>query len=519
MLEESSSTTSLSLDENDLRDILDGMVDGVITINCKGKILSFNKSAETIFGYQAEEIIGQNVSMLMPESDSSHHDDYLDNFMATGDAQVIGIGRNVTALRKNGEQFPMRLSVIEYPAKIDGERWFIGSCLDITLQQQQEDQLRRSLKMEALGKLTGGISHDYNNMLGVILGYSDLLADHFKDDPEHLDYVDQIRRAAQRGSDLTRRLLSFSRNRPTKTTMVNINDVLNEDRKMLAKTLTARIELSMKLDDDLWPVLVDKSCLEDAILNMSINAMHAMPEGGTLEFKTSNVSLGALDAQVLNIAQGDFVKLSITDTGIGMSKEIVSHIFEPFFTTKEEKGTGLGLSQTYNFVAKSNGTIRVYSEPAQGTCFSLYIPRYDAELFYADIGDQMQRLDNSQYRGSETILIVDDEVSIRKLNTEILGAQGYNVLCAEEGEQALSILEDTVVDLVISDVIMPKMDGYELAHLIRYICPKTKVQLCSGFDEVKGKTVTDETLQKSILQKPYTAVDLLQRVKELLDSK
>ena len=280
MQEKPSDTTPFSLDENDLRNILNGMVDGVITINDKGNILSFNKSAETIFGYKPEDVIGQNVSMLMPDPDSRHHDGYLDNFVATGDAQIIGIGRNVTALRKNGEQFPMRLSVIEYPAKIDGERWFIGSCLDITLQQQQEDQLKRSLKMEALGKLTGGISHDYNNMLGVILGYSDLLADHFKDDPEHLDYVDQIRRAAQRGSDLTQRLLSFSRNRPTKTTMVIINDVLNEDRKMLAKTLTAQIELSMKLNDDLWPVLVDKSCLEDAILNMSINAMHAMPEGG-----------------------------------------------------------------------------------------------------------------------------------------------------------------------------------------------------------------------------------------------
>lgn len=236
-----------------------------------------------------------------------------------------------------------------------------------------------------------------------------------------------------------------------------------------------------------------------------------------MDFNTSNVSLAALDAQVLNLTKGDYVKLSITDTGIGMSKEIVSHIFEPFFTTKEEKGTGLGLSQAYSFVAKSNGTIRVYSEPAQGTCFSLYIPRYDAELFYADIDDQIQRLDNGKFRGSETILVVDDEASMRNLNEAILGAQGYMVLCAEDGEQALSILENTVVDLVISDVIMPKMDGYELAHLIRYICPKTKVQLCSGFDEVKGKIVTDETLQKSMLQKPYTAIDLLQRVKELLD--
>lgn len=508
----------LLLNENDLRDILNGMVDGVITINDKGDILSFNKSAETMFGYKAEEVINQNVSMLMPEPDCNHHNEYIHRYVATKDAHIIGIGRNVTALRKNGERFPIRLSVKEYRAKIEGERWFIGSCLDITLQQQQEEQLRRSLKMEALGKLTGGISHDYNNMLSVILGYSDLLADRFKSEPELLDYVTQIRHAAQRGSELTQKLLSFSRDRSATTTLVKINDVLNDDRKMLAKTLTAQIELNMKLEDDLWPVFVDKGCLEDAILNVSINAMHAMPEGGALEFRTSNVPVGSLDSQLLNINEGDYVKLSIIDTGIGMTKEVVSHIFEPFFTTKEEKGTGLGLSQVYNFVTSSNGTIRVYSEPAQGTCFSLYIPRHNVESLDVDVDEQIQRLDKDSYRGSETILVVDDEISLRQLNQQILTAQGYNVICAEGGKEALSILEETVIDLVISDVIMPGMDGYELAHLIQHISPNTKVQLCSGFDKAKGRVVTDELLQKNILHKPFSAMDLLQRIKELLNN-
>lgn len=323
--------------------------------------------------------------------------------------------------------------------------------------------------------------------------------------------------AAQRGSDLTNKLLSFTRNRTVDNDIVNINDVLIDDHDMLARTITAHIKLNMKLEDDIWPVFVDKGSLEDVILNMSINAMHAMPGGGTLEFSTSNTHVGTLDSQVLNISKGDYIKLSISDTGTGISNEVASRIFEPFFTTKGEKGTGLGLSQAYNFVTEPGGTIRVYSEPGHGTCFSLYIPRYHMESIDGDIDDQVQPLVQDKYHGSETILVVDDEPSLRELNKQILSAQGYNVICAEGGKQALSILEKEDIVLVISDVVMPEMDGYELAHLIWHIYPNTKIQLCSGFDEVRGKTVTNLTLQKNILHKPFTGKDLLQHVYELLN--
>ena len=508
----------LSLDENDLRNILNGMVDGVITINNRGEILSFNKSAETIFGYKNEEAIGQNVNMLMPEPDHHQHDEYIKRYVATDEAHIIGMGRKVTALRKNGEHFPMLLSVIEYPVKIEGERWFIGSCLDITLEQQQEEQLRRSLKMEALGKLTGGISHDYNNMLGVILGYSELLAEHLKDMPMSLTYLKEIRHAAQRGSELTQDLLSFSRNRPVKQKIVNINDVLKNDYNMLAKILTTYIKLTLELEDDLWPVLVDDGCLEDAVFNLSINAMHAMPEGGTLKICTMNVQVSTLDSQVLNINKGDYVKMSVTDTGTGMTEKVKSNIFEPFFTTKEEKGTGLGLSQVYNFCYQAGGTIRVYSEPGQGSCFSLYIPRQNIQLVDDDIDYQSESTDDDQYYGSGKILIVDDETTFRELAEKILSSKGYKVICAEDGKQALSILEKEPIDLILSDVIMPELDGYELAHLIRHIYPDIKVQLCSGLTDSRGKTVTDETLHKNILHKPFSSKELLHRVKELLNS-
>lgn len=510
-------TEKTLLTEDDLRSILDGMVDGVITINDKGEIISFNKSAETIFGYSHKEVIGRNVNILMPKPDSKQHDQYLKQHVTTGIAHIIGIGRDVIAKRKNGEHFPMRLSVVESPSKIRGERWFIGSCLDITLYKEQEEQLRRSLKMDALGKLIGGVAHDYNNMLGVILGYSEIIEGEYKNDPELQKYISQIKHAGERGRDLTNSLLSFSRKRSTIKEIVLVNDVLNDNQQMISKILTAQIKLEKQLDDELWIVNVDKGSLEDVILNMSINAMHAMPEGGELKFITSNIQLNSIDAQVLNIKPGDYIKFLVSDTGTGMSKDIVQHIFEPFFTTKDEQGTGLGLSQVYNFVEKEKGTIRVYSEPGKGTAFSIFLPRYQILSNDTDENEQHELADSRKYTGSGKILIVDDEPSIRELSQMILTTHGYEVFLAKDGKQALSIIKNENINLVLTDVIMPDMDGYELAHIIHYKYPDIRIQLCSGFADAHGLTVTNENLFNNMLHKPFSSKELLQRVKVLLE--
>jgi len=504
----------LSLNEDDVRAILDGMVDGIITINDKGIILSFNKTAETMFGYKTNEVAGENVSMLMPSPDSNHHDKYLNDYNQGGKEHIIGLGRDVTALRKNGDTFPMRLSVIEYPAKIKGQRWFIGSCLDITLQKQQEEQLRQSVKMEALGKLTSGISHDYNNMLGIILGYAGLLIRRYPDDHVVQEYAKEIKHAGERGRDLTLKLLSFSSSRPQPNKAVCVNDILSDNLKMLEKILTSTISVDLKINNDLWPVSIDRGCFEDMILNISINAMHAMPEGGKLSFATTNIKIGSIDSQVLNIKEGDYVKLSISDTGIGMPEEIKSRIFEPFFTTKKDKGTGLGLSQVYAFVKESKGSLKVYSEPGHGTCFSINLPRH-VDLDNKEIIDE-QRSDNVVYSGSGNILIIDDEKAILNISEEILSSAGYNVICQTDVQQALEILEKESFDLVISDVIMPEMNGFELAHIIMHKYPNTKIQLCSGFPEHHGKTVTNDKLYKNILQKPFSSDELLKCVNKLL---
>lgn len=507
----------LSLDEKDFKDILNGLVDGVITINHQRIILSFNQTAEAMFGYKSEEVIGRNISILMPEPEKSAHDSYVQNYLTTGVTHIIGIGRDVTALRKNGETFPMRLSVVEYPAKIEGDRWFIGSCRDNTLQKKQEEQLRRSLKMEAIGKLTSGIAHDYNNKLGVILGYSELLSEQAKDHPKILEYSEAIKHAAEGATSLTQKLLSITRKRADSTKATIINDALKSNQQLLAKTLTPQIKLSIKLADDLWTTFIDKDYLEDSVLNLSINAMHAMPEGGELIIATSNIRVSSVDAQVLNIPPGEYVKLSITDTGTGMTNDIAAHIFEPFYSTKGEKGTGLGLSQVYNFVTESKGTIRVYSESGHGTCFLIYLPRYQSEESTNKV-DDLAEVNVGNLSGSARILIVDDERANSELAENILSSHGYTVFCASSAKEVFTMMENETIDLVLSDVIMPEMDGFELAHIIHYAYPDVKIQLCSGFANTKGKSVTNEMLAEKLLEKPFTAKQLLIKIQELLSS-
>ena len=498
-----------------MNNILDGMVEGVITINSHGLIQTFNKSAEEIFGYLSDEVLDQNINILMPEGDRNHHDQYIHNYHNTGEKKIIGIGRNVTGLKKNGDTIPLHLSIREYPGKVNGEQWYIGSCLDITLQKKQEEQQINSVKMEAIGNLTSGIAHDYNNMLNVILGYSELLQEKLSDSPTLLDYTYQINHAANRASDLSKKLLSLSKEKTGSEVSVDINKIILGDYKILQKTLTAHIKIDLKLGKDLWPVFCDQGSLEDAILNMSINAKHAMPEGGSLLFATDNVRIGSMESQILQVQTGDYVKLTISDSGMGMSKDVISHIFEPFFSTKDENGTGLGLSQVYHFIKQSKGAIKVYSEEGYGSSFSIYFPRF---INTKNNHNNIEPASSLCEVGYESILVVDDEPALRELMSTILSSAGYKVIQAQGGIEALDMLSINHVDLVISDVIMHEMDGYELAHIIQHTYPDIKIQLTSGFSEDRGKTVTNEELYNKILHKPYTSDELLKKISSLIQS-
>jgi len=388
----------------------------------------------------------------------------------------------------------------------------------VTEQKIKDEQLRRSEKLAALGKLTGGIAHDFNNILGIILGYAELMQEKLPDDESLANYIAHIVKAGDRGKIITQKLLAFSRHDSSNPENIYINDLLESDYNMFSKTLTARITLSFDLEKNIWPVYLDKSDLQDAILNMCINAMHAMPTGGSLTIETHNEHLSPENARNLSLPVGDYVLLAITDTGCGMDKQTQSQIFDPFFSTKGEKGTGLGMSQVYRLVVQqSKGTICVDSEVGRGTRITLYFPRNK------DIQNKSEESKNIasievDYSGHESVLVVDDEEAIREMLEEVLKSRGYHVLCAEDAETALEILENEQVNLILSDVIMPGIDGYKFVTTVLKKQPNMKIQMLSGFGENNNPNEINETLHQKRLQKPVHMLTLLKRVRELLDN-
>ncbi len=382
--------------------------------------------------------------------------------------------------------------------------------------EKQNDQMHRSKKMDALGQLTGGIAHDYNNMLGVIMGYSELLEAALKESPL-AKYAHEIQRAGDRGARLTKKLLSFSRSNVHEAGCFDINMLLLNMQHMLSQTLTARVVLVLELTEYAWPVWLNGSDFEDAVLNLCINAMHAIDGNGKLTIQTSNQALNESDARSLDLSPGHYVLLTFTDTGKGMDKSIQQHIFEPFYSTKGEMGTGLGLSQVYGFVKQNGGGITVISESGKGAQFRLYFPKFIAVM---DVQKKTDELKSSQLdTANELILLVDDETALLDLISEILSRHGYKVITADNGQNALKMLKQHPVDLMISDIIMPEMSGYELARIVKTTYPSIKIQLVSGFSDDTQTEWFDEKLCKSILIKPFSIKSLVKRIQELLSEK
>jgi len=500
----------------ELEEILNNLIDGVVTVGEDFIFSDVNQAAENILGYRKKELVGQSVSLLMQEEDKIKFQMIQSTLVKIVSERMIGTSREFYARRKNGEVFPLQMSINSLPADEDDKKRFIVSFIDLTEIKEKEHLLRQSMKLEALGKLTGGIAHDYNNMLGVVQGYSELIEMSNMGNESLSEYVEQILRACKRGANLTKKLLTFSSYQDKDASVVNFVTLLNDMSDMIQKTLTIRIRLILSVDKNAWNIFVDQGALEDSILNMCINAMHAMPEGGDLKIDVANIELATVEARLFSIEAGKYVRMSIIDNGCGMSEEVQNRIFDPFFTTKGSDGTGLGLSQVYGFMKKSGGTIQVKSTPGVGTRFVLYFPQHSQAEDYM-LSTDTKDISNDVY-GNEKILIVEDEDALRMLSVELFSSHGYQVYSAANGIEAIPLLEKYNFSLVVSDLIMPEMDGYKLADYIRQHYPKTKIQLLSGYHDESLNSQIDEDLKNALLRKPVTSQSLLQRVRLLLDS-
>ncbi|MBQ0719799.1 MAG: PAS domain S-box protein [Gammaproteobacteria bacterium] len=501
--------------EQEQREILSTLAEGIITIDENGNVLTINPAAEKIFGYTSKDICNKDLSTIMPNFDIDQIDQYLRHRVKAGALPILDGLRETIGRRKNHTTFPLQISAAELPPAAAGTRRFIGSFKDLTETKLQHEHLQRTQKMDALGKIVGGVAHDYNNMLGAILGYADLMTAKYGNIEGLNKYIEQITRAGERGRDLTTRLLVFSRQESSQPKAINLHATLASQSELLSKSITALIKLDYQLCDSPWLIFIDRDELEETLLNLAINAKHAMPNGGALTLSTHKRHLDFAQARSIGLAEGDYMQLSVEDSGTGVSKEIADKIFDPFFTTNTD-GTGLGLSQAYAFMDLSGGTIRLETTADSGAKFSLYFPRHEG-----DLAQQTPPRDKPAppQANAEKILIVDDEPALRDVTQEILTMAGYQVLIADDGEEALTILDNEAVDVLISDIIMPKMNGYSLAKIVSEKYPNIKIQLASGYSGEQALQQDQPLLHSRILRKPFRSAELLNTIATLLESK
>lgn len=631
-----------------LKAILETAAGAIISINRNGIIQTVNPATEKLFGYSERELIGKNVSILMPDPDHTRHDAYIRHHLETGERRIIGIGRETNARRRDGTIFPIHLSVSGFD--VDGERYFAGIIHDITARTRleaeidrqallfqtvfdhvpeallildptchillvnpaaerllgetgatlagtyiaelfvhrsdfdhiaeeiavmseahapstepihvrlkgkrseafpgeivaahissstgirtgivvlmrdltneirREEALLKSQRLEAIGQLTGGIAHDFNNLLTIVTGNIELMEDLLTTDAAR-DHARRARQAAEAGARLTNRLLTFARRRRLEPQVVNLNDQVRVMTELLQRTLGEAVQLSTILAPDLWATRVDPSEVENAIVNLAINARDALSSSGKLIIETSNAAFdddaNSVETAAMqgDIAPGDYVRLSVSDNGTGMSKEVLARAFEPFFTTKPPgRGTGLGLSTIYGFVRQSNGNVTIYSEPGRGTTVNIYLPRHQA----ANQGSKSAVHDRaSRFGDGRLILLVEDNAEVRAVARGRLRRLGYAVQEVGTADEAIDLLAGGLAAAaVFSDVVMPgTRSGFDLARWVRANRPSLPLLLTSGFAEDIARSGEDGTEHTYLLRKPYTQGELAKMLSDVI---
>ncbi len=478
------------------------------------RVAAWNPSAERIFGYSRQEALGQHARFIVPQQYREHVDQVWQALLK----QAGGTRSTNDNITKDGRSISCEwynTPLVDESGRVLGVASLVQ---DVTERVGLEERLRQSQKMEAVGRLAGGVAHDFNNLLTVILGYSQILADGLPESSRLADNTAQIKSAAERAAGITRQLLAFSRKSVLSPRVINLNDVVLNLDSLLRRLIGEDIEVRTVPANDLGSVRADPSQIEQVLMNLALNARDAMPRGGTVTLETANVSLdGTYARDHQSVEPGRYVMLAVSDTGEGMGPETQARIFEPFYTTKEVgKGTGLGLSMVYGIVKQSGGYIWVYSEPGQGTTFKIYLPRVDQPAEVVSSDNHSAKVQ----RGTETILLVEDDAQLRALTSSVLSHCGYNVLVASAPEEGLAICKSTSheIRLLVTDVVMPRMNGRQLAEQAQQIRPRIRVLYISGYtnDAIAHYGVLDPGLW--FLPKPYALSSLIAKVREVLDS-
>jgi PAS domain S-box-containing protein len=493
-------------------ELLDRANDAIMVRDLTDRILYWNRGAERLYGWTAEEAVGREVRELLYHGATAHLDDATAALMREGNwegeiRQVNRDGREVIV----ESRWTLVLDEEERPKS----RLIIDT--DVSDKKKLEAQLIQAQRMEAVGRLAGGVAHDFNNLLTVIIGFSEMVLGGLEpQEPTH-ELIKEVHDAGHRAAALTRQLLAFSRKQVMAFVVLNVNSLISETQKMLCRLIGEDIHLTTSLDPELGLVKADPGQIEQVLMNLVVNARDAMPHGGQLTIETQNVELEPPGGRCgVELASGPYVIVAVSDTGCGMDEAIKVRIFEPFFTTKEMgKGTGLGLATVYGIVKQSGGAIEVESEPGLGTTFRIYLPRQTSDTTDTDRYPSESSLLPC---GTETVLLVEDEDCVRTLGALALRSSGYTVLEAPDGEEALAICQRHAgdLDLLVTDVVMPKMNGRQLADQMAAMRPDLKVLYISGYadDTIVHHGVGEAGL--AFLQKPFTPSVLVRKVHEVL---
>jgi PAS domain S-box-containing protein len=498
-----------------LSQVVEQSADTVIVTDRHGTIEYVNPAFEVLTGYQRQEVCGQTPRLL--KSGEQGPEIYQEMWKAILAGDVF---RGILVNRKkNGELYYVEESICPVRDSSGQVTHFVANGRDLTERLRLEAQLLQSQKMDAIGKLAGGVAHDFNNLLTIITSYAELALDSVPQNSPLESKIQEILLAARRAAELTRQLLAFSRKQPQALRVADLNPVIARIANTLPRLIGEDIQFTFSPGDGLGRVRVDPLQIEQILMNLAANARDAMPQGGSLRIETSNVRLDDdyVDRKRAVIPLGRYALITVSDDGTGIPPQHLPHIFEPFYTTKPlGQGTGLGLATVYGIVKQNKGFIWAYSEPTMGTVFKIYLPcveeRHSPHKF-------QELKAESAPRGSETVLLVEDEQAVRRATAEFLTLQGYTVLEAKDGVHALSVAKNhgSTIHLLISDVVMPNMSGGQLAKELSHLRPGTKLLFVSGY---AGKTVLDHKvvdLETNFLQKPYTLKQLSIKIRTALN--